>query len=332
MKYIDYYEVLGVSRTASDKEIKQAYRQLARQHHPDLHQGDAKQAAEEKFKAVNEAYEVLGDPDKRSKYDQLGRNWQAGQDFEPAGPGFTYTTHNSADFDLGGFGFSDFFANMFGQDFAQRRQTGRPASFKGEDIDAEISLSIEELLKGTDKDLHLTTPNVCTICAGQRFTSQGVCPACGGLGTTEEVKTVKVKIPPGLHPGASLRLKGLGGQGHGGGASGDLYLHIKAAAHPSWQLANKADLTMELTLLPEQAVLGAKIPVSTPHGQLQVKVQPGVRAGQQLRLKGKGLPQGADRYGDLFLKIRIDIPATLTEEELDLYRQIQQLKMPSTEN
>ncbi|HWR44109.1 J domain-containing protein [Sporomusa sp.] len=331
MKYIDYYEVLGIPRTASDKDIKQAYRQLARQHHPDLHQGDAKQAAEEKFKAINEAYEVLGDPEKRGKYDQLGRNWQTGQDFEPAGTGFSYSVHNTADFDLGGFGFSDFFSSMFGQDFSHR-QAGRPTSFKGEDIDAEISLSIEELLNGVEKDLHLTTPNACSACAGRRFTRQGVCPVCGGLGTTEETKTVKVKIPPGLHPGASLRLKGLGGQGHGGGASGDLYLHIKATPHPSWQLANKADLTMELTLLPEQAVLGAKIPIATPHGQLQVKVQPGIRSGQQLRLKGKGLPQGPNRNGDLFLKIRIDIPTNLTEEELELYRQIQKLKAPTPGN
>ena len=157
MKYIDYYEALGVSRTATEKEIKTAYRKLARQHHPDLHQGDAKKAAEEKFKTINEAYEVLGDADKRAKYDQLGMNWQAGQDFQP-GPdmgGFDFRNVNINGQDL--HGFSDFCASMFGGDVFGRRGGARAerqrGPVRGEDIEADINLLVEELYNGGEKDI-----------------------------------------------------------------------------------------------------------------------------------------------------------------------------------
>ena len=204
MKYIDYYEALGVPRTATEKEIKSAYRKLARQHHPDLHQGDAKKAAEEKFKTINEAYEVLSDPEKRKKYDRLGMNWQSGQDFQP-GPdmgGFDFRNVNINGQDL--HGFSDFFASMFGgQDIFGRRgaRTERQRGpVRGEDIEAEINLLVEELYNGGEKDIQIQA---------------------GGA-----TKTVKVKIPPRIYPGAVLRLKGLGGSGFGGGGTGDLLLRL----------------------------------------------------------------------------------------------------------
>ncbi|WP_425059005.1 DnaJ C-terminal domain-containing protein [Sporomusa carbonis] len=331
MKYIDYYQVLGVPKTATEKEIKQAYRQLARKHHPDLHKGEAKAEAEEKFKLINEAYEVLGDPDKRAKYDKLGMNWKAGDDFtfDPAGSGgFTYTYQSPSDFDLGGFGFSDFFSSLFGQDFARSRRAGertRKTDYQGEDVDAEISLTVDELIHGVEKEMYLSAPNLCDACQGQRFTRQGLCRSCGGTGIIEDTKTVKVKVPPGIHPGATLRLKGLGGKGYGNGPAGDLYLHIRVAAHPTWQI-NGSDLEAELFLYPEQAVLGDKMQVPTPHGSVQLKIQPGIHSGQRLRLKNKGLPKGGNAFGDLYFTVRIDIPQNLSQDELELYRKIQDLR------
>ncbi|WP_413778358.1 DnaJ C-terminal domain-containing protein [Anaeroselena agilis] len=329
MKFIDYYEVLKVPRAASEKEIKQAYRKLAREHHPDLHQGDAKAAAEEKFKLINEAYEVLSDAEKRAKYDRLGKNWKAGDefDFDHAGPGGrTYTYHGPADFDLGGFGFSDFFASIFGEDFAHNRQNSGSGqmSYRGEDIDAEISLTVDELIHGTEKELRLSAPSPCSVCGGQRFSRGGVCRSCAGTGVTEETKKVKVKIPARLHPGASLRLKGLGGKGYGNGPDGDLYLRIKATPSGGWQV-NGSDLETELVIYPDQAVLGDKTQVPTPHGPVQLKLQPGLHSGQRLRIREKGLPKESG-FGDLYLRVRIDIPPEQTEAEKELYQKIRDLR------
>lgn len=330
MKYIDYYEVLKIPKTATEKEIKQAYRKLAREHHPDLHQGKAKTEAEEKFKLINEAYEVLSDPEKRAKYDRLGMKWKAGDEFtvDPSNMGgYTYTYHGPIDFDLGSFGFSDFFSSIFGQDFMHSRQAGghtHQEINEGEDIDAEISLTIDELIHGAERELQLSVPGLCPACSGQRFTQRGLCRECAGTGVTEETKTVKVKIPPKLHPGATLRLKGLGGKGYGSGPDGDLYLHIRVAPNGAWQVYG-SDLEAELVVYPEQAVLGDKITVPTPHGTVQINVQPGMHSGQKLRLREKGLPQEKG-FGDLYFKIRIDIPSELTEAEKGLYRQIRELR------
>ncbi len=329
MKYIDYYEVLKVPKTATEKEIKQAYRKLAREHHPDLHQGSAKAAAEEKFKLINEAYEVLSDAGKRAKYDRLGANWKAGDEFG-AGPadagGRTYAYYGPGEFDAGGFGFSDFFASIFGEDFARSRQNGRgrPAAYKGEDIDAEIGLAVDELIHGTEKELRLSVPSPCAACGGQRFSQGGICRACAGTGVTEDTKTVKVKIPARLYPGASLRLKGLGGKGYGNGPDGDLYLRIRVAAGGGWQV-NGSDLEAELTVYPDQAVLGDKLQVPTPHGSVQLKLQPGMHAGQRLRIREKGLPK-ENGFGDLYFRLRIDIPPDRTEAEKGLYEKLRELR------
>ncbi len=333
MKYIDYYEVLNVPRTATEKEIKQAYRKLAREHHPDLHQNEAKAKAEEKFKQINEAYEVLSDAEKRSKYDRLGMNWKAGDefDFDPANMGGrTYTYHGQSDFDLGGFGFSDFFSSIFGEDFVHSRRSGgrgRQASYKGEDIDAEISLTVDELIRGTEKELRLSVPSPCAACGGQRFSDRGICRACAGTGVTEDTKTVKVKIPAKLYPGASLRLKGLGGKGYGNGPDGDLYLRIRVAPDGRWQVSG-SDLETELVVYPDQAVLGDKLQVPTPHGPVQLKLQPGMHFGQRLRIREKGLPK-ENGFGDLYFRLHIDIPRDQTEAEKELYHKIRELRQNS---
>ncbi|MHC1760362.1 MAG: DnaJ C-terminal domain-containing protein [Negativicutes bacterium] len=306
MKYIDYYEALGVSRTATEKEIKTAYRKLARQHHPDLHQGDAKKAAEEKFKTINEAYEVLSDPDKRSKYDRLGMNWQAGQDFQP-GPdmgGFDFRNVNVNGEGLNGF--SDFFASMFGQDiFGGRGGRGGRAErqrgpMRGEDIEAEINLLVEELYKGGEKDIQLQSSGAS--------------------------KTVKVKIPPRIYPGAVLRLKGLGGTGHGGAPSGDLLLQLKALPHPIWQIEDQVDIIADLTIYPEQAVVGDKVSVPTPDGMIQLKIPAGIHNGQKMRMKDKGLKRKNGTLGDMFVRVKIDTPLEQSPEEIEMYRKIFEIR------
>ena len=304
MKYIDYYEALGVPRTATEKEIKTAYRKLARQHHPDLHQGDAKKAAEEKFKTINEAYEVLSDPDKRAKYDHLGMNWQSGQDFQP-GPdmgGFDFRNVNINGQDL--HGFSDFFASMFGGDVFGRRGGARTerhrGPMRGEDIEADINLLVEELYNGGEKDIQIQ--------AGRSS------------------KTVKVKIPPRIYPGAVLRLKGLGGEGHGGGAAGDLLLQLKSLPHPIWRIEDQVDIEADLTIYPEQAVVGDKVSVPTPDGMVQLKIPAGIHNGQKMRLKDKGLKRKNGSFGDMFVRVKIDTPLEQSAEEIELYRKIFELR------
>ena len=307
MKYIDYYEALGVPRTATEKEIKTAYRKLAREHHPDLHQGDAKKAAEEKFKVINEAYEVLSDADKRAKYDRLGMNWQAGQDFQPPPDmgGFDFRNIHVNGQDL--HGFSDFFASMFGQDIFGRRggRHERPherqrGPARGEDIDAEINLLVEELYNGGEKDIQIQSGN--------------------------ETKTVKVKIPPRIYPGSVLRLKGLGGSGHGGAGNGDLLLHLNALPHPIWRIVDQVDIEADLTIYPEQAVVGDKVSVSIPDGMVQLKIPAGIHNGQKMRLKDKGLKRKNGTLGDMFVRVKIDTPPEQTPEEVELYKKIFEIR------
>jgi curved DNA-binding protein len=309
MKFIDYYKALGVPKTASDKEIKTVYRRLAKEHHPDLHQGDAKKAAEEKFKLISEAYEVLGDPEKRAKYDQLGGSWRNGQDFQPppdmSGAGYQHVNME----DLSDF--SDFFSTLFGQDFSggprsrarhsyQQSPFGQ-REFKGETIEAEINLSVEDLMSGAEKEIQIDSGY--------------------------NVKTVKVKIPAKSAPGTILRLKGLGGKGTGGQA-GDLHLHIQALPHSIWRVVDQFDLEGDLTIYPDQAVLGDKVSVPTPDGMIQLKIKPGIHSGQKLRLKDRGFKRKNGTTGDLFVKIRIDLPMTQSAAEIELYKKIFELRNP----
>lgn len=331
MKFIDYYEVLGVTKSATDKEIKNAYRKLARQHHPDLHQGGDRKEAEEKFKKINEAYEVLGDSENRKKYDMLGQNWRGGQEFQPPPGGTSYQTYHMDGMD--DFGFSDFFSSIFGQEFSQQRagnagryQTRQPGKQPGEDAEVEISLTIEELMVGLEKEIQISLPTVCSTCEGRRFAGNGICPACGGMGVMEEAKKLKVKIPNKTYPGTVLRLKGLGGKGLRGGLAGDLYLHVQAKSHPKWQVVDQINIEGELFIYPEQAVLGDTVSVATPDGTLEMKIQPGIRSGQKLRLKGRGFKGKDGALGDLYIKVYIDIPGNQTSEEIELYEKISALR------
>jgi len=293
----DYYQVLGVNRNATEKEIKAAYRKLARKYHPDLQAGKAKQEAEEKFKEINEAHEVLSDPEKRAKYDRLGADWRHGQEWQPPPDmdGFQYYSWG----DTEGFspsGFSDFFEILFGRGGAAGFTGGirRSGSIRGQDMESDLELSLEEAYRGGGKTLQFSS---------------------------HTAKTLEIKIPPGVRDGSRIRLKGQGGAGLDGGTHGDLYLNVKIRSHPRFTLRGD-DLETTTVLRPEQAVLGARIAVSTLDGEVLMTVPPMSHNGQKLRLRGKGWPQKAGARGDQYVKIEIDIPASLNEEERKLYEQL----------
>jgi curved DNA-binding protein len=327
VSFRDYYEILGVGRGATEKEIKTAYRKLARKWHPDLHTSKDKEAAEEKIKQINEAYEVLSDKEKRAKYDQLGQNWRDGQDFRPppGTEGFRYSAGTDAG--AGESGFSEFFESLFGggSPFGRSARTARRAGpVRGQDIESELELALEEAYHGGEKSLQFTTRETCQVCGGTGIQNNTFCRRCGGTGEIPGARTLAVKIPPGVHDGSRIRLKGQGGDGSGGGARGDLYLKVKLLPHSVFKVRGE-DLETEVVLRPEQAVLGDQVSVPTLDGPVLMKVPPGARAGKRLRLRGKGLPHGKGR-GDEYVVIRIDIPEHLTAEEEKLYRDLASLR------
>lgn len=327
VQYQDYYQILGVERSADAKQIKAAYRKLARKWHPDLHTGKKKEEAEEKFKQINEAYEVLSDADKRGKYDRLGSNWRAGEQFTPPPGSEGFYTYSSADFEPSGLGgFSSFFDTLFGEarrgrqsrnDFGAYYDRSRP----GEDVDSQVDITLEEALNGGARTFSLTSSSTCPECRGQGFKDQGFCPRCGGTGAIPEHKTLQVNIPAGVYQGSRIRLRGQGGEGWGGGPRGDLHLKVNILPHPQFRLQD-SDLETDLSITPEQAVLGDKLTVPTLEGNITMTVPAGSHNGQRMRLKGKGLPGKDGQRGDQYVRLKIDIPRQLSEEEIDLYRQL----------
>lgn len=311
--YQDYYKLLDVSRSAKADEISRAYKKLARKYHPDLNPGNKE--AEEKFKQINEAYEVLKDPEKRKMYDQLGPNWQHGQQFNGE-PGFenVHFTFNGRNFDSNG-GFSDFFETLFGQ--AGGRQGGNfggncgggfggfgPDPFagfsqkqrRGRDVETEISLALEDIVKGGHKNVTIQTRS------GSR--------------------TLDVNIPAGIREGAKLRLSGQG-DAIPGGMAGDLLIKVKYLPHPLFTVDGQ-DLTTDLPLMPWEAVLGTKLTVPTLEGEIELNVPAGTSSGRKFRLRGRGLGQSGKR-GDLFVRAMISVPGNLTDEQRSLWQKLAEL-------
>jgi curved DNA-binding protein len=307
MKYKDYYKALGVERTASQDEIKKAYRKLARKYHPDV----SKEAdAGDKFKEIGEAYEVLKDPKKREAYDQLGR-YQPGQDFRPPPQwGEQYTSgFDSGDFS--GADIGDLFAQVFGMGFGTRAQQARNMPQKGEDYEIDVSIDVGEAYRGADRSLRLEMPEL---------DSQGR--------ITRTTKNTTVRIPKGATTGQKLRVRGKGGKGFNGGPHGDLYLNITIKPHHLFKVSRN-DLYLEVPVAPWEAALGASIDVPTMEGNVHLKIQPGAKAGQKLRLRGKGLPKPGGGNGDLYAVIQVVTPPSLTQKEKRLY---EELKNASTFN
>lgn len=315
VQFRDYYETLGVSKTATDEEVKKAFRKLARKHHPDVNKDKA--TAEEKFKQLNEAYEVLGDPEKRKKYDELGANWDQPGGFQPppgwdtqqSGGGFRRYgggDGGGVEFEFGGTGFSDFFEQFFGGG----RQGGfgggsfghRPrGAERGSDVEADIMVTLEEALHGSKRTVSLRRSN------------------------SNKVETYQVKIPKGVHEGQRIRLAGQGEAGPGGGKSGDLFLRVRLARHPDFTVEG-SDLIHEVKIEPWQAALGAELQVPTLEGSPRLKLPAGTQPGQRFRLRGHGLPTAAGARGDLFVLPQIQIPKKLTEREREIWQELAQIR------
>ena len=330
LEYKDYYKILGVARAATDDEIRKAFRKLARQYHPDVARN--KVQAEEKFKEINEAYEVLGDPEKRKKYDALGSDWARSGDFPPSqggGPRGDWRPSGQAgtpegfSFEFGGTGFSDFFEQFFGaRGGPQGRPGGFPADFpppdqtpsRGQDMEADIMVTFEEASRGSIRPVTLRRNIPCPTCGGTGQSRGQPCPACHGSGYTSKTETHKVKIPSGVRDGQRLRLAGHGEAGSGSAASGDLFLRVKFASHPDFRLEN-GELHHDLALTPWEAALGASVSVPTLAGPINIKIPPGTPPGQRLRLKGRGLTDRAGVPGDLFVITRLEIPKSLSDKE-----------------
>jgi len=316
MEYKDYYKILGVDRNASREEISRAFKKLAKKYHPDLNPNNPE--AENKFKEINEAYEVLKDPEKRKLYDSLGPNWQHGQNFQPP-PGYENIRFEfggqGADFDLGGFSefFKAFFGGGFGgadfgtgPEFGQTTFRGRKfrtAAAKGQDAEVTIELTLEEAYRGGQKSISLQ--------------EQVVGP--GGMPRLQ-TRTLQVNIPAGVKDGSKIRLAGQGSPGFGGGPAGDLYLKVKILPHTLFKLDGN-NVIYDLPLAPWEAVLGTRLRVPTLDGEVEMRIPPGISSGQKLRIKGKGLGRGVQK-GDQMVRVMIKSPKKLSPGEKGLWEKL----------
>ena len=326
---IDPYEVLGVSKDATQDEIKKEYRKLARKLHPDVNPGD--EAAEEKFKQVSEAYDILGDEKKRAEYDRLGQ--QAFYDNAFDGQGY-----QRPDFGQG-FSFEDLFGDLFSGRGAQgggRYRTvftrGGGGGFqagpmKGGDLSYRLKIGFWDAIHGTETTLEFDRPTTCTACGGQGFnpsTSQ-VCTSCGGQGQVGVREKIKAKIPAGIDTGQKVRLAGKGQPGLNGGPAGDLYLEIEVAPDPVFRREGQ-DIYTEANITLFEAVLGAKIEVPILSGRAALKVPAGTQNGAKFRLKGKGVPAARGRVaGDLFVTVKVLIPKDLTSEAAESFEKLKEM-------
>jgi len=292
MEYKDYYKILGVARNASQDEIKRAYRKLARKYHPDV---SKEKNAELRFKELGEANEVLKDKNKRATYDQLGSNWQAGEQFRPP-PGWN---QGSTSRDSGGVNFSDFFDSMFS---GGRQQHQNPFRSKGEDQHTKISISLEDAYHGSTRTLKLESPEVHRT--GHRIT---------------KTRTLNVKIPKGITEGKKIRLNGQGAGSMKGGPRGDLYLEVIIKDHPLYRLEGK-DISFNLPITPWEAALGGSIKVPTLAGSVDLKLPPDSQTGKKLRLKGRGFP--GNPAGDYYVILQIMTPKASTTKEKEIYRKM----------
>jgi curved DNA-binding protein len=301
MEFRDYYDILEVTREASADEIKRAYRKMARKFHPDI---SKEPNAEERFKQVGEAYEVLKDAEKRAAYDQLGENWQAGQDFRPPPDWDQGFEHAGAGFEDAQF--SDFFESLFGQ---RRGGDGhahgqRDFHMRGADSHAKVLIDVEDAYRGTSRTLTLKHPQM----------------GADGRPHLNE-RTLNVRIPKGVRQGQNIRLAKQGGAGIGAGEPGDLYLEVDFSSHPFFHVEGK-DVYLDLPVAPWEAALGAKISIPTPETRLDLKIPANSGAGKKLRLKGKGIP--SKNPGDLYAVLRITLPPADSASAEKAYREFEQ--------
>lgn len=350
MEYKDYYKILGVDRDATEAKIKSAYRKLARQYHPDVNKSPD---AVNKFKDINEAYEVLSDKEKKSRYDSLGANWQQGANFTPP-PGFEGFNFGQGGFSQGfsgGGDFSDFFSSIFGDLMggARTRQSsgrksqgfsyedlfsgaagsqrgcsgGNCGSSKQEqenlDITQELNITAKDLMSDKPVSVKMNTVEKCMKCSG----GGSVCSECGGTGIVSKTRNLTVKIPKGVKEGQKIRLKGEG-KTDNYGRKGDLYFTIKFKDSEYTIDAENVTKTIEIT--PAEAVMGCKKDITTLHGIIGIKIPPETRSGKTLRLKELGLPKKTGGYGNLNIKIAINIPVSISAKQKELYKKLLELE------
>jgi len=303
VQFRDYYEIMGVNHEATQDEVKRAYRKLARKYHPDV---SKEVDAEEKFKQLSEAYEVLKDPEKRAAYDQLGANWKAGQEFRPPpdwDEGFEFSGGGFTGGDASAF--SEFFSSLFGEGFNPTGGQGRQytsAHGRGEDHHARVLIDIEDAYHGATRQISLRSPQI---------------DDQGHVVTRD--RTLSVKIPEGIRQGQRIRLAGQGSPGFGSGDAGDLYLEVEFNPHQIYRVDGR-DVTIDLPVAPWEAVLGARVKVPTPEGRVELTVPPGSAAGKRLRLKGRGIP--GRPAGDLYVVLQVALPPAEDDAAKAMYEKM----------
>ncbi len=352
MEFRDYYKTLGVERNASEAEIKSAFRKLARKYHPDVNPNN--KAAEQRFKEINEAYQVIGDAEKRKKYDQLGADWERGASQEDI---FRQYAGARAEAGTGGGfggGFSDFFERFFaggggfsmgggrgrrgfrtGADFTDFDFGGGSAAARAPDLEAEVTISLRDAMHGAKRRLELTAEDDCPQCGGTGMVaheekrekmrvirSAEPCPRCAGRGTIPARRTLEVTIPPGMTDGDRIRLKGQGGRGPRAELNGDLFLTVRLEHQPGFTVSGR-DIRVELPVWDYEAALGAEVVAPTLDGRVSLKIPAGSQTGRVMRLRGRGIPaRGKQPAGDLLFELKVLAPTDLSDDERHLMQQL----------
>jgi DnaJ-class molecular chaperone len=330
MNFKDYYSVLGVPKNSAQKDVKSAYRKLARKWHPDANPGNVKEA-EEKFKEISEAYEVLGDAEKRKKYDLLGPDWQ--QAARQAEQQRQYRGGSSEDFDFGDFGseagpsgFSDFFDMFFSG--VGRRQTTQTTGFpqRGQDLETSIELGLRDAYDGGKKAISLQVEDLCPRCHGTGTEAGRLCPQCHGTGRILLLKKFEVTIPRGIGDGQRIRLSGQGGAGRNGGPNGDLHLIVKSIDDPTYKRKGD-DLYVDLPVSIYDLLLGGEVSVPTLGGQVSMTIPEGTQNNRLLRLSAKGMPHvKGGGSGDEYVRLIGQLPQSLSDKEKKLFKELASIR------
>ena len=325
----NYYDIMGVKKDATDKDIKQAYRRLARKYHPDVNPGN--KSAEATFKEINAAFEVLSDKEKRQKYDKYGDKWQYADQFEQAarqqGQYRQYTADDGSDSHFGGDigGMDSLFDELFGG-MRSRGSSRRSQSRRGNDLETNVEVTLEEAFNGSSRMIDLQGEQPCSACHGTGRIQNLPCSVCRGAGVVANINRLEVKIPSGVTTGSRVRVSGKGQPGYGGAPGGDLYLNVTVSPHAVFQRQGD-DLSAEIPVPLTVAVLGGEVQVPTLKGKLALKIPPETQNGRVFRLGGQGMPRlGKSIRGDLKAKVNIVLPTKLTEKEKELFRQFNRLR------
>ena len=334
MQFQDYYSVLGVSRTANDADIKRAYREQARKLHPDVNKSSD---AEERFKTLNEAHQVLSDPDKRSRYDRFGSDWERYQTAADNGKATDFSQWYSGQaggdpnvrYDYrttGGEGFSDFFETLFGAG-GRASRTQRRAPRRGDDHEYPIEISLGDAFSGTTRAFEMQVPQVCAACNGTGITQGSICFECEATGTAQRRSRIEVTIPAGIRDGQRVRVAGKGSPGRDGGPAGDVYLKVRIKPDPAFVLEG-SDLKTDVSVPLYTAILGGESIVRTMSGRVALLIPPETQNGRVFRLRKQGWPAsvGSSERGDLLVRVNVVLPTDLSERERELFEQLQEAR------